>query len=232
MPVEYVGRKVFPGTAIYGCARILPMPGLTSAWGFIIACGVLASRRTLYFATSPFQAICMIELFGIDFVIAGTEQLVAMVRVARRLADVRSLRTVVGGSMASNALVEAAALYLCKDVRNRYGKLRSRFDLRGSRTRILVEAGLCWPCGAGRRTGRFGPDGRACAPGEAGTLMSRIKRDVGNEPDPWVDHGDFGWIEADGAIFILGRTADVGGDPAPSLREVSPVHEVVHLFCA
>ena len=99
--VECIGRNIFPGTAIYGCKRILPMPGLTSLWGIMVACGALASRSTLYFATTPFQAIRMVELFGIDFVVAGTEQLVALTRAARKTgANVTSLRTVIVAGIA------------------------------------------------------------------------------------------------------------------------------------
>ncbi|MDR3469791.1 MAG: class I adenylate-forming enzyme family protein [Xanthobacteraceae bacterium] len=231
-PLEYVGRNVLPGNAIYGCARTLPMLGLTSIWGFTAACCALASRRTVYFATSPFQAVRMIELFGIDLVFAGTEQLVALVRAARKTgATVDSLRTViVGGSQMTRALAEAAALHLCKDVRNRYGSSEVGMISEVPAREAVSRPGYAGRVAPGVEIAAFRPDGRPCAPGEAGNVMSRVRRARGAAPDPWVDHGDFGWIDADGAIVILGRTAEIGDLSAPAAREVSPVHEVEHLL--
>ena len=203
--VECIGRNIFPGTAIYGCKRILPMPGLTSLWGFMVACGTLASRSTLHFATTPFQAIRMIELFGIDFVVAGTEQLVALVRAARKTsANVTSLRTVVvGGSQMTRALVEAAALYLCKDVRNRYGSSELGMISEAPAREVASKPGYAGHTVPGVEIAAFGRDGRRCASDEAGILMSRAKREAGQPPDPWIDHGDYGRVGADGAIVIL-----------------------------
>jgi acyl-coenzyme A synthetase/AMP-(fatty) acid ligase len=230
--VECIGRNIFPGTAIYGCKRILPMPGLTSLWGIMVACGALASRNTLYFATTPFQAIRMVELFGIDFVVAGTEQLVALTRAARKTgANVTSLRTViVAGSQLTRALVEAAALYLCKDVRNRYGSSEVGMISEGPAREVVSKPGYVGHVVPGVEVGVFHPDGRRCAPGEAGILMSRAKREAGQQADPWVDHGDYGRISADGAILLLGRSAEAGPLAALSPREVSPAAEVEHLL--
>ncbi|MBX9774864.1 MAG: acyl--CoA ligase [Xanthobacteraceae bacterium] len=112
--VDYIARYVGPGVMEPGGNVVLCMLGLGSVWGYTIACSVLASRKTLCFAISPFQAIRMVELFSVDLIFASTDQLVALIRVVRRSrAQLRSLRTVVtGGSVPSRALLEAATLYL------------------------------------------------------------------------------------------------------------------------
>jgi acyl-coenzyme A synthetase/AMP-(fatty) acid ligase len=68
--IEYVGRHVVPGIGVFNCELVLSMPGLTTIWGFMVAAAVLASRKTLCFAASPFQAVRLIELFSIDFALS------------------------------------------------------------------------------------------------------------------------------------------------------------------
>ena len=50
--------------------------------------------------------------------------------------------------------------------------------------------------------------------------------------DPWTDHGDVGWISAEGEVFIVGRTSDIAPADfaAASARQISPVYEVEHLL--
>lgn len=231
-PVEYIGRNLLPRTAIYGCGRVLPMLGLSSAWSFTVACGALASAKTVYFAQTPYQAIRIIDLFGIDYVVAGTEQVVSLVRAARKTgATVSSLRTVaMGGAHPTRALVEAAALYLCNDLRSRYGSSELGLISEIAARDALARPGYMGHPVPGIEVAAFGRDGQRCAAGEAGIVMSRVKREPGNPPDSWTDHGDFGWIAADGAIFVVGRTADIADLDHPPALEVSPIYEVEHLL--
>src|SRR5262249_49710113 len=76
-PIEDLGRRIIRHIDS-DWQRILCLPGLSTNWGFSTSCGALATGRTLYFAESPFQAIRMLELFAIDFVMASTEQLLAL----------------------------------------------------------------------------------------------------------------------------------------------------------
>src|SRR5262249_51225016 len=76
-PIEDLGRRIIRHIDS-NWHRILCLPGLSTNWGFSTSCAALATGRTLCFAESPLEAIRMIELFAIDFVMASTEQLLAL----------------------------------------------------------------------------------------------------------------------------------------------------------
>jgi hypothetical protein len=120
------------------------MPGLSSNWGFTTACAVLATGRTLCFAESPLQAIRMIELFAIDFVMASTEQLLVLTRVARKSgAHLQSLRTIwIGGTVPSRALLEAAMIYLCRNILCRYAASEIGLMAQATAAEVLASPGL------------------------------------------------------------------------------------------
>jgi acyl-coenzyme A synthetase/AMP-(fatty) acid ligase len=232
--VGYIGRGAAAGIAVFNCGLVLCMPGLTTIFGFWIACLVLASRKTLCFSASPFQAIRMIELFGIDFVYAATEQLVSLVRAARKSgAHVRSLRTIaVAGGIPTRALLEGAAVHLCKDVLCRYGTSEVGLFAEAPASEVLARPGLVGFVMPGFELGIFDPNGRPCRPGEIGIVKGRVKSSRDRAEDPWTDHGDVGWMTAEGEVFIVGRTSDIA--PAEfakaSARQISPVYEVEHLL--
>ena len=230
--VGYIARDMVSGITSFNCELVLSLPGLSSIFGFKVACGILASKKTLCFAASPFQAIRMIELFSIDFAVTSTDQLVSLVRAARKSgAHVRSLRTVAaGGGIPTRALLEAATIYLCKDVRSRYGT--SEVGLLGlaRASEMLSKPGFVGYVQPGFEIGVFDPGGNPCGPGETGIVKGRVKRS--GEKEDWTDHGDVGWITADGQVFVVGRTSDIA--PADfakaSARQISPVYEVEHLL--
>jgi len=230
--VGYIARDMVSGITSFNCELVLSLPGLSTIFGFKVACGVLASKKTLCFAASPFQAIRMIELFSIDFAVTSTDQLVTLVRAVRKSgAHIRSLRTVAaGGGIPTRALLEAATIYLCKDVRSRYGT--SEVGLLGlaRASEMLSKAGFVGYVQPGFEIGVFDASGNPCQPGETGIVKGRVKRS-GDEED-WTDHGDVGWITADGQVFVVGRTSDIA--PADfakvSARQISPVYEVEHLL--
>lgn len=232
--VGALGRSTGSAVGFSNCSLVLCMPGLSSAFGFRIACGVLTSRKTLCFAASPYQAIRMIELFGIDMLYAATEQLVALVRVARKTgAQLRSLRTnVVGGGIATRALLEGAAVHLCKDVMCRYGSSELGVLAEAPASKVLQNPGLIGRVLPGFEMAVFGQNGQPCLPGEMGVVKARVKPNPDRGEDPWTDHGDIGWITTDGEVYVVGRTSDIS--PAAVLsgaaREIAPVYEIEHLL--
>jgi acyl-coenzyme A synthetase/AMP-(fatty) acid ligase len=232
--VGYIGRGAIAGITVFNCDLVLCMPGMTTIFGFLIACLVLTSRKTLCFAASPFQAIRMIELFGIDFVYAGTDQLVSLVRAARKSrAQVKSLRTVaVAGGIPTRALLEGAAVHLCKDVLCRYGTSEVGLFAEAPANDVLARPGLVGLVMPGYELGVFDPGGRPCRPGEIGIVKGRVKSSKDRAEDPWTDHGDIGWMTAEGEAFIVGRTSDFapGEFANESARRISPVHDVEHLL--
>lgn len=231
--VGALGRSICSTVGFSTCGLVLCMPGLSSVFGFRIACGVLASRKTLCFASSPYQAIRMIELFGIDMLYAATEQLVALVRVARKTgAHLKSLRTsVVAGGIPTRALLEGAAVHLCKNVVCRYGTSELGVLAEAPASRVLDNPGLIGFVLPGFEMAAFRHDGQPCAPGEMGIVKARVKPSPDRRDDPWTDHGDVGWVTAGGEVFVVGRTADIRPEDFASAttRQISPVYEIEHL---
>ncbi len=231
--VGALGRSICSTVGFSNCGLVLCMPGLSSVFGFRIALGALASRKTLCFATSPYQAIRMIELFGIDMLYTATEQLVALARVARKTgAHLRSLRTtVVAGGIPTRALLEAAAVHLCKNIVCRYGTSELGVLAEAVASNVLQKPGLIGFTLPGFEMAAFTEDGHACAPGEMGIVKARVKPDPDRGEDAWTDHGDVGWVGAEGEIFVVGRTSDIrpADFGSAAARDVSPIFEIEHL---
>ena len=232
--VGYIGRGSPAGIAVFNCQLVLCMPGLSTIFGFWIACLVLASRKTLCFSASPYQAIRMIELFGIDFVYAATEQLVALVRAARKSgAHVKSLRMVaVAGGIPTRALLEGAAIHLCKDILCRYGTSEVGLFAEAPASAVLARPGLIGHVMPGFEMRIFDRNGNQCPADEIGIVKGRVKPSSDRAEDSWTDHGDVGWMNAEGEVSIIGRTSEIA--PAefsgPRTREISPVYEIEHLL--
>ena len=222
-----LGRDIISGLMSFNCDRVLTLMRSSSVFGLKIACGTLASKKTLCFAQSPFQAIRMIELFSVDFVLVSTDQLVSLVRAARKTgAQLRSLRTAVaGGGVPTRALLEAAAIHLCKDIRSRYGTSEVGLLAMARASEILAKPGLVGTVLPGFEICVVDHDGGILPPGQMGIVKARVKR----SGDAWTNHEDVGWIAEDGQIFIVGRTSDITDFSNSAARGISPAYEVEHL---
>jgi fatty-acyl-CoA synthase len=237
--IAYIGRHV-PRAIKLNCTHVLCMLGLSSAWGYLIACATLATGKTLCFATTPFQAARMIELFSIDYFMSSIDQLVAITRVARKLsAQLRSLRTIVaGGSVPSRALLEAAATHVCKDIIYRYGTTELGLVADASAGEVVADPGLIGRVVPDIELAVFDPGGKRLPHGQAGLVKGRIKSWIGTLPaecddtHPWIDVGDVGWVTDDGRYYVIGRTADIESAEIadPTVKHVSPIYEVEHLL--
>jgi acyl-coenzyme A synthetase/AMP-(fatty) acid ligase len=231
-----IGRRV-PNYMNFNWRLALCMPGLSSSLGYASACVALAAGKTLCFAESPFQAIRMIDLFSIDFVRCSTEQLLALTRVARKSgAHLRSLRTVwFGGGAPSRALLEAAMIHLCKDIHCSYGASETGTITRTTARELLLNPGLVGDVLPGVEVGIFDSNDELRRIGRLGSVKVRIHDD---EPPPqcvdtpWINLDDVGWLASEGRLYILGRAADITLTDLedPSVRQVSPVHEIEHLL--
>ena len=213
-------------------SRRLCLPGLASALGFWTASAVLTGGGTLYFSESPYQSIRMIELFAIEHVWAPTEQLLAMTRVARtlgpRLPSLHFIET--GGGLPSRALLEAAMLYLCRNVYCRYGASEAGPMARAPARDVLARPGLAGYVLPGVEVAIVDPSGKPCAPGTIGLVRSRSDPRWDGIDRPWVELGDLGWLTAEGELFVVGRAADLGMPKGEMARQISPVHEAEHLL--
>jgi len=162
--------------------------------------------------------------------VMSTDQMVSLVRAVRKTgAQLKSLRTAVaGGSVPTRALLEAAAINLCKDVRSRYGTSELGLIGLARAADMLSKPGFAGYVSPGFDIEVFDPEDRPLQAGEIGIVKARVKRNSGVEPNPWTDHGDVGWLTADGQLFIVGRTSDVASlNAAP--RKIPAALEVEHL---
>jgi long-chain acyl-CoA synthetase len=238
--VAGIGRRVFEKYLgnIDACRRsVLCMMGLSSNYGFTTSCATLVAGKTLCFADQPYQAVRMIELYAIDFAMMSTEQLLAVTRVAKKsAAQLRSLETIwFGGSAPTRALLEAAAIHLCKNVNCRYGASESGLIARASAREMLAMPGFAGHIVPGIDVGIFDDNGHRRAVNEVGAIRIRHGQADGALPEaqarptPWVDLGDRGWIDAEGRIFLVDRAADIDATGAQDgTRLLSPVHEIEH----
>jgi acyl-coenzyme A synthetase/AMP-(fatty) acid ligase len=230
--IAAVGDRVF-GNFFGGIdasrSGVLCMLGLSTTFGFGNACATLAAGRPLYLADSSGQAITMIELFSIDFLLASTEQTLALAATARRTgAQVRSLRTVVsGGSVPTRTLLEAAMTYLCKDIVCQYGATEIGLIARAMARDVLTSPALVGFVVPGVEVAVFDAAGNRCGPDQVGLIKLRRTAD-GAITDPadhaWISPGDRGWLAADGRLYVTGRTADAAG------ARISPALEIEHVL--
>jgi acyl-coenzyme A synthetase/AMP-(fatty) acid ligase len=213
-------------------SRRLCLPGLTVAFGFWKACAVLTGGGKLCFSQSPHQSIRMIELFAIEHVMASTEQLVALTRAARTLrARLPSLRLVeFGGGVPSRALLEAAMMYVCRDVYCRYGASEAGPMARAPASEVLARPGLAGHVLPGVEIAIVDAGGRPCSPGKVGLVRCRRDPHWDGTQEPWAELGDIGWMTEQSELFIVGRAADIGTPEGEAARQVSPVHEAEHLL--
>jgi acyl-coenzyme A synthetase/AMP-(fatty) acid ligase len=232
---EHIGQRILHFVDL-NWSRALCLPGLSSNLGFTTACAVLATGRTLCFSQSPFQSIRMIELFSIDFVMASPEQVLALTRIAKKTgAHLTSLRKIeVGGSTATRAMIEAAAIYLCRDMHCRYGASETGVMARTPAREILSNPGLVGDVLSGVEIVIVDNQGRPCPAGAVGLVRCRISTGVDASEraaeQPWIDLGDIGRLDRDGRLFIFGRAADSMGDGQNrSTPGGSPVDEIEHL---
>ena len=215
-------------------SRRLCLPGLSAAFGYWTTCAILAGGGTAYFSKSPYQSVRMIELFSIEHVMAATEQLLALTRVARTTkARLDSLRLIeFGGGVPSRVLLEAAMQYVCRDLYCRYGASETGPMARVPARDVLARPGLVGQALPGVEFGVVDAGGKPCPPGKAGTV--RCRRDPrwnGNGTEtPWIELGDVGWINAAGELFVVGRATELGTLESAAAGQVSPVHEAEHLL--
>jgi len=231
--VEAIGRRI-PPFIDFNWNILLCLPGLSSIWGFTTATTVLATGRTLCFAASPHQAIRMIELFSIDFVMASTEQLLALTRVARKSgARVPSLQNIwVGGNVPSRALLEAAMMYLCRNILCRYAGSELGHMAQAPASEVLAHPGLVGQVIPEVEVGIFDSHGGKCPPGQIGMVKARLKDDpTGSLPPAWADLNDLGWMTADDRLYIVGRTTDLATDSPQGLSApIMSVYEVEQIL--
>jgi acyl-coenzyme A synthetase/AMP-(fatty) acid ligase len=216
--------------------RLLCLPGLSGAWGFVLATHALRAGRTLLVADSPRAALDMIAVYDVDALAASVQQLRDLVgRHEKAPVPCHSLRVVIAaGGLLPPALLREARARLCGLVIMHYGSSEMGATAFGAVDALPEIDGA---------TGYVIPDvdlevvsenGERLGTDEDGVL--RIRTPWGGRPFPpgrpnanpdfrdgWFYPGDRGRITAAGLLVLGGRASEVinsgGVKKAPELVE-------------
>jgi acyl-coenzyme A synthetase/AMP-(fatty) acid ligase len=210
--------------SIAGSAQtVLTMPGLASSFGFNRACEVLNLGKTVYFAPNPDAALSLVDTFGVEVIVAATQQVLVLVEAKRRNPAYRleSLKEVViAGSRIGPDGLRAVRAELTPNVSNWYATTETGliaaapFDvIEGTPTatgfvmpwndlEIVDESGVV-----------VGADAEGLVRCRTPKLIESIKG-VGSDEllgvrNGWYYPGDLGHVTADGILCVSGRRSDV-----------------------
>jgi len=237
--IDQVGVRLGGYTGFSWNSLLCPV-GMSSNWTFMAICATFVAGRTICFSASTYQTVRMIELFGIDYLMASTEQMVSIARVARKTgALLPSLRLAeVAGSVPTAALLEAAMIHVCRQLYVRYGATEIGVVSRATAQDVLSRPGFVGQLFPGIEIGIADAAGKPCPPGVVGTVRGRqdlrwyAPESRGTIDNPWIDVSDLGWMSAEGELYVTGRPSDSNAAFSPNIaqRQISPVHEVEHLL--
>jgi acyl-coenzyme A synthetase/AMP-(fatty) acid ligase len=203
-------------------SRMLCIPGVSTNWGFVRALLALCTGNFVCFAGSARESLQMIAHYGVDYVTGSSRQ---VVELAQAQSDMRlpvpTLRMIhAGGAALPQAAAIEAQRLLCNHIVIDYSS---------------TEAGPAAHAAVGDLDGRpgavgyltpwaaietVGEDETRLPPGAEGLL--RIKAQgagkyydraqniwQGAGTNGWFAPGDIGRLEADGMLFVTGRSTDV-----------------------
>jgi fatty-acyl-CoA synthase len=215
-------RMRYPVTCAFGPhQKILIMSGPTSTFGVNWLCEVLNFGKTACYASDSMAALSLINLFGVEVVVASAAQALSLAQMKIKNPGYRldSLKAVfVGGGKIEPEGLARIRTALCRNVINAYGSTEAGvaaltpFDvLSDTASAMLVpwaelevvdEAGRQLPAGA---------DGliRLRTPQLIENLKIAGPDEIPGVRDGWFYPGDTGSLGGDGVLHLAGRGSDV-----------------------
>jgi acyl-coenzyme A synthetase/AMP-(fatty) acid ligase len=226
--------------------RLLSLPGLTSMWGFSLAAHVLWAGKTLVRALTPRDALQMIAVYGVDAMVASTQQLRELIREQTQApVACPSLRVIMtAGGLISRPMMLEARAKLCTSIVNQYGSSEAgstAYALADQLEDIEGATGYVVP---GAQVEIVDENHAKLPPDTDGIL--RVRTDWQAQPYPpggedinsdfrdgWFYPGDRGRMTQDGLIVLNGRTSEIinagGFKIAPEvIEELLLGHPTVH----
>jgi len=202
--------------------RLLALPALTTNWGFTLAAHVLYSGRTMVRAATPRETLHMISVYGVDAMVASTQQLRELVLVQTQSSilcpSLNGITT--GGGLISRSLMLEARARLCSTIVNQYGSSEAgatAFALADQLPDIEGATGYVLPGAEVEVT----DENRNVLPPDTDGIL-RIRANWMAQPYPpkaadtdsyfqggWFYPGDRGRVTSDGLLVLTGRTSDV-----------------------
>jgi acyl-coenzyme A synthetase/AMP-(fatty) acid ligase len=214
----------YPFTCACGAhQKILIMPGLSSTFGFNRACEVLDAGKTACFAPSSGAALPLVDIFGVELIVASALQALGLVAAKKKEPGYSSeslTGILVGGGKIGPEVIADIRATLCRNVVSQYGSTEAGviavapFDLLADRPgaigcvmpwtelQIVDEAGHELPAGA---EGLI----RYRTPQLIENIKSAGSDDIPGVRDRWFYPGDIGSVTADGILCLAGRSSDV-----------------------
>jgi acyl-coenzyme A synthetase/AMP-(fatty) acid ligase len=216
--------------------RLMCLPGLGGAWGFVLATHALRAGRTLLVADSPRDALDMIAVYDVDALAASVQQVRDLVgRHEKAPVPCHSLRVLIAaGGLLPPALLREARTRLCSQIIMHYGSTEMGATAFGAVDALPEVEGA---------TGYVIPDVDVEVVGENGERLGadedgvlRVRTPWGGRPFPpgspdanpdfrdgWFYPGDRGRITTAGLLVLSGRASEVinsgGVKKAPELVE-------------
>ena len=202
--------------------RLLSLPGLNSAWGFTLAAHVLYAGKTMVRATTPRDSLQMIAVYGVDAMVASSQQLRELVR-AQTAAPVpcASLRVIMtaGGLISRSMMLEARAK-LCASIVNQYGSTETGSTAYGMADQLAKIEGATGYVVPGAQAEIVDENEQMLPPDTDGILRIRANWQAQPFPtggedvysdfrDGWFYPGDRGRMAPDGLLILTGRTSEV-----------------------
>ena len=196
--------------------RMMCLPVLMSSLGFGSALLALAYGHTVVFAESAIDALQMIALYGVDFLVANPQHLQFMVAEHRKTPiPTPSLKLIAyAGNAMPPDLVPNVRARLCKDILCIYGATETGQMAFGHIDHILEQPGSTGFLAPWADVEIIGPDDRPMQRGLEGRLRVRTKwqgydlNEGADASNRWMHPGDIGSISVNGMLTLVGRVAD------------------------
>jgi acyl-coenzyme A synthetase/AMP-(fatty) acid ligase len=203
--------------------KILVMPGLASSFGFNRICEILNVGKTACFSLNSEAALSLIDLFGIEVVVASAVQALSLAEAKSRNPAYRldSLKSVIvgGGKIETEAIANVSAV-LCRNVLSQYGSTEAGVvalapsnaiaDIPGAIGFVLPWAELQIVDETGSV---LQPDAEGLIRYQTPQLAENIKASdshaVPGVVQGWFYPGDIGSLTAEGVLCLAGRSSDV-----------------------
>jgi acyl-coenzyme A synthetase/AMP-(fatty) acid ligase len=208
---------------IYAKDKALIIPGLAGGFGFNAACAILYAGKTACFAPFGEPVLSLIDLFGIDALVASNQQSLTLADLHAKSShyDLSSLKTLrLAGALLSKEAARRIKNHLCRNIIIWYASTEAGMtatapydtiaDIPGAVGFVLPEVEVQVVDG----------DGYLLPAGAEGILRVRTPELVANSravqagsdaarDELWFYPGDIGRLAANGLLCLAGRYSDV-----------------------
>lgn len=216
--------------------RMICLPGLTTNYGFSFALVALAHGKSLLTAASARETLDMIPRYGVDLMVASTQQLRDLVE-AQTIAPVAlgTLRAVhVGGNVMSQAFLETARTRICPRIICAYGSTEAGTVAHAPSEMLQGIEGAVGFVAPWAEVEAVDDKGTVLPRGQAGLIRIRThgqgraygnaaKGKTDNFRNGWFYPGDRGMVTPQGMMVVAGRSHELinagGAKVAPELVE-------------